>query len=414
MLRSSILPILLLSAALSGCASYATKLDEERHGIAANPSEAAAKLEPLTKEDSKDQLIYMLDYATALQMAGRYPESAKAFTAAEKVADLKDYHSVSKIATSLVLSEEMVQYKGDDFEKVLINGMNAINYLAMGELDDAVVEVRRVNDKLKKLKTDGKKEFNQSPFAFYLGAILWEADRKFDDAYISYVDAYNAAPFYQPLHEDLVRSSIQAQRPEETDKWKKAFPEVQVKPEWKDRNRGEIILVFQNGWGPRKYPRPDMPRFPQLMSVVNPVTSAMMTVFPDSAKPGDVGAEVATVATNNIYTVDDVAIKALDADFARLVGSRVAGVATKAVVADQIRQKDQLLGAVAWLAMNVADRADLRQWSTLPHSFQIARASVKAGKYKVALRAIGSSAEKSEEVDVKPGRKAFITWRVLQ
>ena len=200
-------PILLFAVLLSACASYQSKVDNARRDFASDPSKAAAQLEPLAKEDGKDQLIYMLDYATALQLAGRNKESAKAFSQAEVIADQKDYHSVSKIASSLVLSEEMVQYKGDDFEKVLINGMNAINYLALGEVDDALVEVRRVNEKLTKLKQDGKKEFNQSPFAYYLGALIWEADRKYDDAYISYKDAYGVAPFYQPLHEDLVRSS---------------------------------------------------------------------------------------------------------------------------------------------------------------------------------------------------------------
>lgn len=401
---------LLISAlmALSGCASYQSKVDLARKDFSSNPSEAVAKLEPLAKEENKDQLVYLLDYATALQMAGRPADSAKAFNQAEVLADRLDYHSVSKVAGSLLLNEEMVQYKGDDFEKVLINGMNAINYLEVGDLDEALVEVRRVNQKLLKLKSDGKKEFNQSPFAFYLGAILWEADYKYDDAYISYKDAFDVAPNYLPLHEDLIRSAIRADRPEEVAKWKKAFPEVQVKPEWKNRNLGEIVLVFQSGWGPRKYPRPESPRFPQLISVVNPVQAAIMTI---THPKGDT---VATTQSSQIYSIDQVAIKALDADYARLVGSRVAGIATKAVVADQIRQKDQLLGAVAWIALNVSDRADLRQWSTLPQSFNIARQTVPAGKYKVALKAIGSAQEKTVDVDVKPGRKAFIVWRVVQ
>jgi hypothetical protein len=221
-------------------------------------------------------------------------------------------------------------------------------------------------------------------------------------------------PSYKPLREDLVRSSIQAQRPEETEKWRKAFPEVQIRPEWKDRNQGEIVFVFQNGFGPRKWPRPEAPRFPQLLPGVNPVTAAVMTVSAYDAKRGAEPHIVASPMTAPIYTISEVAIKALEADYTRLVASRVAGVATKAVVADQLRQKDSLLGAVAWVALNVGDRADLRQWSTLPHSFQIARVPVKAGKYRIDLRAIGSSATRTEEIEVKPGRKAFITWRVLQ
>jgi hypothetical protein len=98
----------------------------------------------------------------------------------------------------------------------------------------------------------------------------------------------------------------------------------------------------------------------------------------------------------------------------------VAGIATKAVVADQIRQKNELLGTLAWVALNVADRADLRQWSTLPEGFQIARIPVKAGRYKV--RAVGldgggnTAGEESpaREIEVKPGKKAFLSWRSVR
>lgn len=392
---------------LTGCASYQTKVGEARRSLSGNPSQSATLLEPLAKEEGRDQLVYMLDYATALQAAGRNQDSAKAFIAAERLADSKDYHSISQVAGSLVLNEEMVQYKGDDFEKVLINGMNALNYLEMGELDDALVEVRRVNEKLYKLKSDGKQEFNQSPFAYYLGAMIWEADRKFDDAYIAYKNTYEVAPNYVPLREDLIRSAIRADRPDEVARWKKAFPEVVVKPEWKERNRGEVVLIFMNGWGPRKQPRPGNPRFPMLVPVSNHVSFASMDVADEKKK-------VASVTTSNIYSIQNIAIKALDADFGRLMGSRVAGVATKAVVADQIRQKDQLLGAVAWIAMNVSDRADLRQWSTLPESFQIARAPVPAGKYSISLSAAGSALTKKVDVEVKPGRKTFVVWRVIE
>lgn len=393
---------------LSACASYQHKVDDARRVFSTNPDEAVSKLAPLAKEEGRDQLVYMLDHATALQMAGRYEESSREFIHAERVADSKDFDSVSKVAGSLLLSEDMAQYKGDDFEKVLINGMNALNFLELGQLDSALVEVRRVNEKLYKLKLDGKNEFNQSPLAFYLGAMIWEADRKFDDAYIAYKNAYDVAPGYWPLREDLVRSAQQAQRPEELLRWRKQFPEVSIKPEWKDRTRGEVVLIFLNGWGPRKHPRPENFRFPYLKSVFTTATSAAMSI-----KPLNSETTVATATSSLIYSVDDIAIKALDADFARLLGSRLAGIATKAVVADQVRQQDQVLGAVTWLALNLSDQADLRQWSTLPKTFQVARASVPAGEYRLDLTAIGSADTATRSIKVAPGRKTFVVWRVL-
>lgn len=395
---------------LSGCATYQSKVDQARHALAhQSPSQAAAFLEPLANEEGKDQLVYLLDYATSLQLAGRHKESALAFERAERIADIQDYHSLTKLTSSLAFSEEMIQYKGDDYEKVLINAMNAVNFLEVGDLEAALVEVRRLNNKLYRYKFESKKPYEQNPFAYYLSAIIWEADRKWDDAYIAYNNTYELIPDYAPLKEDLIRSALRAQRAEELARWKKKFPEVKIDPEWKDPSMGEIVFVFQQGWGPRKEPRPESPRFPRLRPVRSSTKSAKLIVE---------GLQEA--ATERIFSVQDIAIKTLDDDFARLVASRVAGVATKAVVADQIRQKNEALGSLAWIAMNIADRADLRQWSTLPESFQIARIYAKAGVYKV--KAIGvnenglpsSEMMPEREVIVQAGRKSFVTWRSLQ
>lgn len=402
---------LALTPALVACASYQTKVHEARNALSAdNPSQAAALLEPLANQDGNDQLVYLLDYATALQKAGRYQDSARVYGKAEKIADIQDYHSLTKVTSSLLLSEEMVQYKGDDYEKVLINAMNAVNYLEMGELDGALVEVRRLNQKLYKYKYEAKREYEQNPFAFYLSAIIWEADRKWDDAYIAYKNAYEVMPDYPPLREDLIRAAMRAQRPEDVEQWRKTFTEVKPRSEWRDPTMGEIILVYQQGWGPRKQPRPESPRFPRLVPTYSTTTQAQLCVEPGEQK----------TTTSRVFDVSRVAIKTLDDDFARLAASRVAGVVTKAVVADQIAQKNQTLGQLAFIAMNVIDRADVRQWSTLPESFQIARMYVKAGTYKVRAQGLnyagGESGEHmpEREIQVKGGQKFFVTWRSVR
>ena len=409
---SALFAVSILASGLVGCASYQTKVGDARTAMTnGNPAKAVDLLKPMAEKEGDDQLIYLLDYATALQLAGRYQDSARAFGIAEKIADIKDYKSLSRMASSLLLSEGMLQYKGDDYEKVLINGVNAVNYLELGQLDDALVEVRKLNNMLYKFKYEAKRPYEQNPYAFYLSAIIWEADHKWDDAYISYKSAYEVAPNYTPLHQDLIRAAIRADREDDLADWKKKFPEVQIKPEWRDKTMGEIILVYQQGWGPRKQPRPGSPKFPHLVPTYTNTRWAKLIVE-------DAGEE--STQSKQIFSVQDVAIKTLDDDFARLVASRVAGTVTKAVVADQIAQRNQLLGFVTFMALNAADQADLRQWSTLPQSFQIARLPIKAGHYKVSARGIGVSGNESaehmpeREVVVPAGGKAFVTWRSLR
>src|SRR5206468_2675115 len=107
----------------------------------------------------------------------------------------------------------------------------------------------------------------------------------------------------------------------------------------------------------------------------------------------------------------------LDDLYAELIAKRAAGIAAKAVLADQIRQKNKLLGDLAWIGMNIADRADLRQWSSLPATFQIAKVRLKPGRYKVRVvglnRADGESGEQLAwtEFEVKARQKTFLNWR---
>src|SRR4051812_5822444 len=109
--------LLILLALHLGCASYQKDVGEARSSLQnGHPEEAVKKLEPLALKDGDDQLVYLLDYAMALQAAERYDDSIKAFAMASKIAEIKDYHSISRVAGSLLLNEGMVQYKGEDYE----------------------------------------------------------------------------------------------------------------------------------------------------------------------------------------------------------------------------------------------------------------------------------------------------------
>jgi hypothetical protein len=331
------------------------------------------------------------------------------FIQADRLSEVQDYHSLSRLVGSLVWNQEQVQYKGDDFEKVLINAMNAINYLQLGDLDNALVEARRLNEKLYKYKFEAKRDYEQHVFAKYISALIWESNHNYDDAYIAFEESYKLNPSLPFIHEDLIRAAKRAHRDEAYRKWKEEFTDVSEKPEWYDKNKGEIVLIYQSGWAPRKQPDPHAPRFPKLNPVYSETIRARLTV--------DNGSQT---VTQKAYSLTDVAIRTLRDQYAAMFGKKLGALATKAIVADQIRQKDKLLGEVAWIAMNLADRADLRQWSTLPDSFNIARISVPEGKYRVSVQGLSGydtptgEAQNDIEVYVRSGHKSFITWRSIK
>ena len=400
--------LLFLTLILNGCATYQNKVHDARIALAHRDFQKALnELKPLAEKPNGDQLVYLLDYGVALQVSGDYKESTNIFLKADRLAEEIDYHSISRIGGSLALSEEMVQYKGDTFEKIFINAYLAMNYLMDNKFDDALVEARRINEKYLKYRTDEKKVYELNFFGKYLSAMIWEANGNFDDAYIAYAEAQKIDPDVPILKEDLIRSSKLARRLDSYQQWKKKFNDVEEKKEWYDRTKGELIIIYQQGWGPRKAPSYDEYRLPMLIPVYSQTRSARLFIENDSYE------------SSLVYDVQSAAIATLREDQGILLAKRMAGIATKAVLADQVRQKNQALGDITWLVLNLTDRADVRQWSTLPQSIQTIRVPLSAGTYQLTLEGIQVAGQPTGEfqtfkdIQIKPGQKKFLVWRSL-
>tara|TARA_B110001454_G_scaffold218991_1_gene249081 strand:+ start:127352 stop:128608 length:1257 start_codon:yes stop_codon:yes gene_type:complete len=409
-LKSSAIVACLLFTA---CATYQSKVFKSRQLVESGQvSEATQQLKILADQESDDQLIYTLDYATLLQYSGDLKQSNNYFFNALKLIDKFDYQSISRVTGSLLFNEEMVQYKGDTFEKIFVNAYLALNFLELNDLDAALVETRRINEKYQKYRQEEKKNFEMNSFATYLSAMIWEADGKYDDAYIAYKDAYKIDRNIGLIDDDLIRTAKKSQRMDDYRKLKMDFPNVKEDPSWYDKSMGEVIVIFQNGWGARKDFNPHSPRFPILRSVPAESRNARISLDPvDKTGSHYLG------QTEFIYSVDEAAIKTLLEDQGSLAARRIGGIVAKEVAADQIRQKNELLGFVAAVAMHASDRADLRQWSFLPKEFQMVRIRVKPGKYKVRLTTQNRYSETAgnsileKEIDIRAGKTRFINWR---
>lgn len=406
-LKRGAIPLIFLTLLFVGCASYQSQLNPvQKLMTEGKPLAAAEKVKAKAFEDSKDQVVYLFEYGTAMQAAGDYEESNKAFLLAEQLTEVKDYHSISKITASLLTSAMMVQYKGEAYENVLVNAMLAINFLMLQNEEAAMVETRKLNEKLYKYRFEAKKPYEQNPFAFYLAALIREEDRDWDGAYIDFKRAYDLNPSASYLKKDLVRSAYRARRKDEMIQWQRKFglSGTQMAP----KGQGEVIVIYQQGWAPRKKPHPNWHRIPKLFPT-NSMTNAVRV---------EAGGKSET--SQSFYSVTEVAMKVLNDEYNSIVAQRVAGVAAKAVVSDQIRQKNQLLGDLAWIGMNIADQADLRQWFTLPSSYQIAKLTLPAGEYEVKITGLvsfagGETGESStQKVIVKPGKKTFLQWRSVK
>lgn len=376
MLRS--LAILVLAVLQSACSSYALKVRKSLQLMDQGQFvEAAKELKEPAMQPGRDQVAYLLDYALMQQYAGDFSESSRAFQMADRLTEVKDYISLSDEAASLVFSESMVAYKGDDYEKMLINAFNAVNYAAMGELESALVEIRRLNDKLNAYRNQAGRDYNENPMVPYLSAILWETQRQWDSACIDYERTYKVLPELDALRDDLLFCSYMSKRWEKHEEWKKKFRARRYGPtEVAQRRKSKELVVLQFvGKGPYKQPHPSWHRIAQL--VPSPRYSFGL--------PLQVGSAKEKLRAESLVNIQDLAIDSFDKQYGKLIAKRIAARIVKDQIVQRMEKDDKGAAAVAQLIMDLSDQADLRQWSALPAEIKILRWRFTASEEEVSL-----------------------------
>ena len=74
-------------------------------------------------------------------------------------------------------------YKPEDFEVILVNFYKAMNYLQMDQMEEALVEVRKINIKLNELNDkypDYKNRYQRDAFAHLLMGLIYEASGNYN------------------------------------------------------------------------------------------------------------------------------------------------------------------------------------------------------------------------------------------
>lgn len=363
-----------LGLLLAGCATHQGKIETARAGLMSGNCETALpQLEKLSAEDGDNQLLYLMEYGSALQICKDYQKSNEVFLKADRLSEQIDYHSVSRIVGATLLNEEMIQYKGDIFERLFINVSAALNFLELGKLDEAMVEVRRIHEKYNRFTAEEKNSFELNSFAQYLAGMIYEADGEFDDACIAYQSSYKLDKTYRNVGLDMLSACWRARRYQEYERLAKEMSLLDSEIDYvKRKNKNEVMIVFLQGLGPRKTMRGGSGALPYLSPTYN-VTRQIVANYEDPKKKPQ------SQTSRSVYSVQDAAIATLEADYNALAIRRLGARVAKEVVADQIRQKDEALGNVALLVMLLAERADLRNWSLLPEGVQVLRLNPKAG-----------------------------------
>jgi hypothetical protein len=157
----------------------------------------------------RDAILFYLDKGLLAHYAGRYGDSSALLQDGERAIEAAYTKSITLEIGSYLLNDNTREYEGEDYEDIYINVFNALNYYHRGSLEDALVEIRRMNNKLQFLASKygiimsslqqkaleeardlplnrdaDASPFNDSALARYLGLLFYRGTGRLDDARI--------------------------------------------------------------------------------------------------------------------------------------------------------------------------------------------------------------------------------------
>ena len=399
------------------------------------------------KYGKRDYLIYLMDQAILAHYAGDWARSAKIFQQASQEFEERYTESIIKYGTTWLVNDLVADYRGEDFESVMINLFDAINYVMLGERAEAMVEARRVNNRLNlinsKYDEDKKNVYKEDAFARFLMGILYGAGgtpEDLNDAYISYKKAYKiykddfsvnyGTPLPPVLKENLL-SVASFMGKEEWSHWKRSLPKVRFVTLKERRNKAEVYVIHYNGKAPVKVEG----------TIIVPMRDGhvIKIAFPKyKERPSSICGSVICVSSTAgepIYRsrsvlaehIGRIAMKSLENRKTRVRAKAIARATAKYVagksVADDTRERQ---GDVAGLfadiittaAAVVTEQADLRCWRTLPAELLVAKLALKPGNYQLTAECLGKRGDvvrrlKLGRYTLEAGDKKFIIFHTF-
>lgn len=400
------------------------------------------------KKDYKERnaALYYLDEGILNHYASLHQESNQSLAQAESIMDELYTTSISKEAASFLINDNTIPYRGEDFENAMVNLFMALNYAGVGNREDALVEARKVDNKLNVINSrydnDQQNVYKEDAFIRFFMGVLYEADGEINDAYISYrkaeeiyrTDYYHNYGLAAPniLIENLLSTAKEMGFNKEIAEIQAAYPGVTYLDPAEKRDMAEVYCVHYNGSGPQKVekswivPMPDgylaKVAYPEFQKRNYQISHG--EVFLRNVETG-YAYQFSTVLMEDIGSI---AVMNLENRLTRIKAKAIARAAVKYVATKQASdaaedQSGALAGLLVQVVGNIAaaatEQADVRHWRLLPAEIRVGRALVPPGEYEGDIRYVNAggleiSKRKLANFTVQAGEKKILTDQTLQ
>jgi len=442
---------------VTACASfYDTSIDFNKQFEQGNIDEAFDQLK-VDKQYSKsnNKFLFYVNKGLLLSMKGKYEESNKVFEKAYLFGEDYKVNYFSE-AASYFTNPMITVYRGEDHEHLMPLYYKALNFLKMSKYEEALVECRRLNLRLQQLsdKYKSPEKFQRDAFIHNLMGIIYQATKDWNNAFIAYRNAYDIyeedyARFFgmhapDQLKKDILMSAWNSGFIEEFDLYKEKF-------NWNDftnsSTEAELLFFWHNGLSPVKQEQSinfivnhdsdnlvvfSSEEFPMIFSF--PVTDKkekadlsnlemLRITFPKYvARPAyftsaSIQSDTTTYPLELAEDVNKIAFKCLQERMALELGKSLMRAALKKAVERSARNEDKRFGALVGVVNAITERADTRNWQTLPYSISYARIPMKEGMNEISFTmqtSNGESATNDFKYFVQKGQTYFHTFSALE
>lgn len=445
----------------SSCATWYERTSEFQQTVETGNFEKADKLLRKDKKMArgKNKILFYLNLGYVEFMAGHPKESNQAFETAENLID-EQVRNPALQAAVLLSNPEILPYKPEDFEVIMVNFYKSMNYLQMGDMEGALVEVRKINIKLQQLNDkypDHKNRYQQDAFAHLLMGLIYDASGNYNDAFIAYRNAFETyqtdyqknfglgAP--EQLKQDLMRTAYLCGFISELKQYETEFGEQYrytalppygqlvffwlnglgpVKSEWginfvKEKRRdGAIVfhnaeygLTFPFFWG-TGYSADEQNSLADLKIV--------RAVFPKYVErplqytQADINYKGQNYGLEIAEDINQIAFKTLHDRMLREFSTSLLRVATKQGIQYAASKQNEWIGFFVGLANAATEKADTRNWQTLPYTVSYRRIPLQNQENKMVLNCYSSGGGKmSQEFTFigKPKKTDFFVYSTL-
>lgn len=428
LLYSCIFTAIVAAVMISGCATdYTNEMRPVTSSLRMdNPDLAIEEFrENFTDSTGRNRLLYLVELGNLMRLSGSFPSAENLLLQADRLSDQQRGIELGQEIGSFLSSDLALEFRGADYEKVFINYCLAACYASENNMEDALVECRRVNDKLRALNLsykENRNRYSDDAFVRYLMGILYEKAGDRNNALIAY---RNSAAVYDSSYavnygisapprvkSDILRLSSELGMQSVFQNYSSQWPEVSWEDEGSDANHGEVVVILEAGMIPSRIEKSytfvfnDRIYRVSLPAIANKRRESWSVILSSGRiqTSGFLAEDLAGIARKNL---EDQAGRDIARAIARLAvkaGVTEAGEQLVEELTEENSGISQVTGILLSIIGAATEQADLRAWLTLPSQIYVLRLRLPEGEQPVRVTVNGRTVFSDDSMTIDPGR----------